>query len=74
MLFVFVRLQAASGQHFEDTLKRQLEEKRAQVLEFENSLAAQRAEVATLKGKLAASEEVRNTMLSCDMHVTCLSV
>jgi hypothetical protein len=30
-----------------------------QVLDLENALAAQRGEVATLIGKLAASEEVR---------------
>lgn len=51
--------QVSSGQHFEDTLKKQLAEKRSQVLELEKELGAQIGGTATLKGKLVASEEVR---------------
>ncbi len=50
--------QVASGQQFEDTLKRQLAEKRTQVLEQEKELGALHSEVATRKGKLVASEDV----------------
>ncbi len=50
--------QVTSGQQFEDTLKGQLAEKREQVLDLESLLAALRGEVATLKGNLAASEDV----------------
>lgn len=46
-------------QQFEETLKKQLSEKRVLVLDLEKQLGTQRGEIATLKGKLAASEEVR---------------
>ena len=55
---VGVLLQVTSDQQFEVVLKRQLEEKRAQVLELESSMANLRGELATLKGQLAASEDV----------------
>ena len=51
--------QVSSGQQFEDSLTKQLAEKRAQVLELERELGSHRGEVATLKGRLVASEEVR---------------
>lgn len=52
----------SNGLQFEDTLKKQLAEKRGLVLDLEKQLGAQRGEIATLKGKLATSEDVGMTL------------
>ena len=56
----------SSGQHFEDTLKKQLSEKRVLVLDLEKELGKHQGEIATLKGKLLASENVRVRSWSYD--------
>lgn len=55
----------SSGLQLEETLKKQLSEKRVLVLDMEKRLGTQRGEMATLKGKLAASEDV--SAMSCDI-------
>ena len=45
----------------EDGLHRQLSEKRQQILDLEHQLATYRRDLATTRGQMAASEEVRRS-------------
>ena len=54
------KTQLVSGHHLEESLHHQLSEKRQEILDLEHQMGLYRRDVATLRGQLAASEEVRS--------------
>ena len=56
---VHTHTQVASGHRIEENLQQQLSEKRQQIVNLEHQISCYRDEIASLKGHLATSDEVR---------------